>query len=618
MVEVKDIAEKIQTILNTNSIGKVFKIFSNVGELKKNTKRESEYRNGLVEIVQSNISTVENMQFLTISTNLTLYVNVDLKGNYKDGANQGDSIEVTEIYKILNDMISVYNWQTINETFGNKTYTTTYGFKFPTNLQKISLGYINECLPVVMTIDLTLFENGVNSNQWEIKVNGEPIAYTRCVLTRIKTSEQNPGIINKSTKSSIQTNSFGVDFVMPQLQTKFSNAVEREILGEESDMAYCLELKGNASNSAYICALGNTQSSLDRNSNVGFNISLVEHIEELLNYQDNIWVNIPVEIEAYEQDIVTINNLAKSLGKTQKIIIFWGDGKHTISSEDEISHTYSENGDYTIRCFYSNAENSDWVNISFPEYNIIYTNFSGTSDNPNKYNKNDLPITLSSPDTIMEFTGWSSNYISDVQINPIIPESTRGDLTFVANYNYYAIPITSLTYELNDDGDIIITGINGTISESNAYIPNSYVINGEVKNVVGVGGTGTTITLTDINIILPNSLKYVGGTFRGVSTVNFEKNSNCEEIRNGAFFLCTSLTSVTIPNSVTSIGNNAFAGCTSLTTVTFKSLIPPVVGDGIFENSDALRSIYCPSASLELYETALRDYVGAYVSISGV
>ena len=35
-----------------------------------------------------------------------------------------------------------------------------------------------------------------------------------------------------------------------------------------------------------------------------------------------------------------------------------------------------------------------------------------------------------------------------------------------------------------------------------------------------------------------------------------------------AFFDCTSLTSVTIPDSVTSIGNIAFAGCTSLTSVT--------------------------------------------------
>ena len=36
-----------------------------------------------------------------------------------------------------------------------------------------------------------------------------------------------------------------------------------------------------------------------------------------------------------------------------------------------------------------------------------------------------------------------------------------------------------------------------------------------------------------------------------------------------AFDSCTSLTSVTIPNSVIGIGTGAFDGCTSLTSVTF-------------------------------------------------
>jgi hypothetical protein len=40
-----------------------------------------------------------------------------------------------------------------------------------------------------------------------------------------------------------------------------------------------------------------------------------------------------------------------------------------------------------------------------------------------------------------------------------------------------------------------------------------------------------------------------------------------------AFYYCTSLTSITIPNSVTSIEVAAFSGCTSLTEIKFNGTV---------------------------------------------
>ena len=57
---------------------------------------------------------------------------------------------------------------------------------------------------------------------------------------------------------------------------------------------------------------------------------------------------------------------------------------------------------------------------------------------------------------------------------------------------------------------------------------------------------------------------------------------------NGAFDSCTSLTSVIIPSSVTSIGNSAFYWCTSLTSITFLGLVAPtVVGTNWIRSTDA-------------------------------
>ena len=57
-----------------------------------------------------------------------------------------------------------------------------------------------------------------------------------------------------------------------------------------------------------------------------------------------------------------------------------------------------------------------------------------------------------------------------------------------------------------------------------------------------------------------------------------------------AFYNCSSLTSVTIPNSVTSIGSYAFYGCSSLTSVTIPNSVTSI-GSYAFENCSSLTSI---------------------------
>jgi len=78
-------------------------------------------------------------------------------------------------------------------------------------------------------------------------------------------------------------------------------------------------------------------------------------------------------------------------------------------------------------------------------------------------------------------------------------------------------------------------------------------------------------TVTGVKDIISNDVTTLGeGTsfeFRtGLTSVTIP--DGVTTIGNSAFIGCTSLTSVTIPDSVTTIGNYAFWGCTSLTSVT--------------------------------------------------
>ena len=80
-----------------------------------------------------------------------------------------------------------------------------------------------------------------------------------------------------------------------------------------------------------------------------------------------------------------------------------------------------------------------------------------------------------------------------------------------------------------------------------------YNFNGDEAEVAG------SVSEFPGDIIIPESVIYNEQTYSVTS------------IRRQAFFVCTGLASVTIPNSVTSIGNSAFRGCTGLTSVTLNS-----------------------------------------------
>ena len=61
-----------------------------------------------------------------------------------------------------------------------------------------------------------------------------------------------------------------------------------------------------------------------------------------------------------------------------------------------------------------------------------------------------------------------------------------------------------------------------------------------------------------------------------------------------AFCDCSGLTSVTIPNSVTSIGDCVFSGCTGLTTMTIPNSVT-TIGYSAFSVCSGLTSVTIPN-----------------------
>jgi hypothetical protein len=83
--------------------------------------------------------------------------------------------------------------------------------------------------------------------------------------------------------------------------------------------------------------------------------------------------------------------------------------------------------------------------------------------------------------------------------------------------------------------------------------------------------------------------------FRGCTGLTSIKIPNSvTSIGNSAFEECTGLTSIVIGNGVTSIGEDAFSCCTSLTKVTMGSGIKEI-GEGAFEECHAIANVYISS-----------------------
>lgn len=67
----------------------------------------------------------------------------------------------------------------------------------------------------------------------------------------------------------------------------------------------------------------------------------------------------------------------------------------------------------------------------------------------------------------------------------------------------------------------------------------------------------------------------------------------------GAFYSCTGLTSITIPNGVTNIGSNAFYSCTGLTSITIPNSVTSI-GDYAFGYCSGLISITIPDSVTDI------------------
>ena len=345
MIDTLFLANKIEEQLNMNDLGIEFLIYADEGDMVKTIKtgtKIKKYTHGIIETLSSNIVPIKNISYLTITTQLMIVVDLADTGYVEEGEKQRvQSNNLINVKQCIDDVINRLNGQTLIMTEGNKSYSVTMGFNKPTPGQKMSLGEISEGLPLYMTISFNFFENGVNANDCRIIVNNEDLYFTRAVVSKIKTSDQNEFAAATGGRTATLIGGKSIDLIIPCVNSPACKLIMQDILEDGIlNNALACRIETPLHNYNFIGILGNDSVSLDVGANLGYNISLVQGVEHVLNYDEN-----------WRTELTSEKTITKNL--TGPGFIFWGDNTSDyISKNGSITHTYSDDKEsHTIRIF---------------------------------------------------------------------------------------------------------------------------------------------------------------------------------------------------------------------------------------------------------------------------
>ena len=162
-------------------------------------------------------------------------------------------------------------------------------------------------------------------------------------------------------------------------------------------------------------------------------------------------------------------------------------------------------------------------------------------------------------------------------------------------YIYYNCAISAddaLVYMFDNESETYaIAGYRGT--EAVVVIPSTY----REKPVTSICALAFYSCTSLTNITIPDSITNIGeGAFLNCSNLtSITIPNSVTNIGTSAFRSCSNLTSITIPDSVTSIGDVAFDDCSSLTSITISNSVTSI-GYNTFDSCTSLTSITIPNS----------------------
>ncbi|MCM1533167.1 MAG: leucine-rich repeat protein [Corallococcus sp.] len=263
------------------------------------------------------------------------------------------------------------------------------------------------------------------------------------------------------------------------------------------------------------------------------NISFGNSSANPLYYAHNLYVNGELVTELEIPDGVTEIKNCAFCGCTSITSVTIPD------SVQSIGYYAFDNCGNLIAVYYTGVI-ADWCNISFGGYGANPLYYAHNLYINNEIISGDI-VMPNGVTTIPSYT-FKNSAITSITI----PNS----VTSIDGYAFDSCNNLTAVYYAGTVGDWCKININ---SNPMSYAQNLYINNEIISGDIVLPDGVTTIPMytfknsTITSITIPNSVKTIGGF---------------------AFQNCNCLTGITVPNSVTSIGSSAFSGCSSLESIT--------------------------------------------------
>lgn len=185
--------------------------------------------------------------------------------------------------------------------------------------------------------------------------------------------------------------------------------------------------------------------------------------------------------------------------------------------------------------------------------------------------------------------------------------------TVASGNNFVNNDIGTFTYDVGSDGHYEITGYTMTTATAHEItIPEK--INDIDVTSIGAEAFKACTTITAVTI--PNTVENIGDlAFYGCNSIKkITLPDSVITVGVGAFRECTALEEIVLSKSIVTLSKHAFFDCTALKTVNLPDSLE-VIGEAAFWNCDALTSVTVPAKVKEIGDSAFYG-CGALASIS--